>query len=305
VFPLSVPIKVYKKGNTLYGPGISDNSTGLVGLVALAEVMVRLKKKPDRDVWFIANVCEEGNGDLKGMKYLFHKSTLRSKIGELIAIDGDGLDRVVINGVGSVRYEVTVTGPGGHSYGAFGLVNPIYVLCDFMVQFKSYKVPTRYKTTYNIGVVTGGTSVNTIPEQVTAQVDMRSVNKAALAKLGRHFFRSLKTAEKVNRSRYGKGFSIKATKIGERPVGHTSGKSGLVRSVKKVWKDWGYKPQFNWSSTDANIPMSLNLPAVCVKLGGKSKGGHTIREKYNVTGREKGICLILDLVMRRTGITRG
>jgi acetylornithine deacetylase/succinyl-diaminopimelate desuccinylase-like protein len=305
VFPLGVPIKVYKKGNTLYGPGISDNSSGLVGLVALAEAMVQLISKPDRDVWFIANVCEEGNGDLLGMKYLFYKSTLRSKIGEMIAIDGDGLDRVVTNGVGSVRYRVTVTGPGGHSYGAFGLVNPIYILSDFIVRFKTFKVPARHKTTFNVGVVSGGTSVNTIPAEVTAEVDMRSVNKSALAKLEKYFYRSLKSGEQLNRRQYQSSFSVKAEKIGERPVGHTPEKSAIIREVKRVWGDWGYTPQFNWSSTDANIPMSLNIPAICVKLGGKGKGGHTVKEHYNAAGREKGICLILDLVLRRTGIELG
>lgn len=304
VFPSNGPIRAYQKGNRLYGPGISDNGCGLVGLLALADLVRTLKLKPRRNIWIAANVCEEGNGDLQGMKHLCAQGPLaRGAASAFIVLDGGSIGAIVTRGVGSVRYRVMVQGPGGHSFGDFGTVNPIFVMADFLKRFGRYRAPVDPKTTFNAGLIQGGTSINTIPQEVRAEVDMRSQSKQELRKLERYFHQCLREAGRQGRKAKRKdSVAVTAEKIGERPVGKTPHTCALVRETVALWNRHGLKPDLRWLSTDANVPMSLGIPAITLGIGGIGHGIHTARESYDTRGRERGLALVAELVLQLSGI---
>jgi tripeptide aminopeptidase len=236
------------------------------------------------DILFVGNVGEEGEGDLRGAKYLLTKGKYKERIKLFIAIDGGDQGNITNGALGSKRYRVTFTGPGGHSYGAFGIVNPAFAMGDAIANFSRVKVPANPKTTFNVGVVRGGTSVNSIPTEMSMDVDMRSESPEALNKLVADFQAIVRDAvAQENAARSTKEGKVEADVklIGDRPSGETPVNSPLVQSATAVLKTYGLTPRYSISSTDSNIPISLGIPAITIGRG-PSERSHALDEWTDV-----------------------
>jgi len=285
VFPEGTPIKVRREGDRLHAPGVGDDSTGLATLLSIARAMNSAGLRTGRDVLFVGTVGEEGLGDLRGVRHLFTKGEWKDRIGAFFSIDGSG-DRLVDTAVGSKRYRVHFKGPGGHSFGAFGLVNPAAALGAAAVEFYRTPVPAEPRTTYNIGVLSGGTSVNTIPADVSMLVDMRSVDAAELAKLEARFRQVVAdavAAENAARSTEAGVVSAELAPVGDRPAGRNPPGSALVRDSLAAARTQGLTWVTRASSTDSNIPISLGIPAVTVPYAVLSGRAHAPDEWVDVS----------------------
>ena len=280
VFPEETDVTVKREGTKLSAPGVGDNTRGATLMLAVIRAMNAAKFQTADDILFVGNVGEEGEGDLRGVKFLMQKGKYKDRINEFIAIDGGGQGNITHGGVGSRRYRVTFKGPGGHSYGAFGLVNPAYAMGNAIAKFSRLKVPERPKTTFNVGLVSGGTSVNSIPFEMQMVIDMRSTDCGELKKLDEQFLAIVKEAvAEENQARSTREGSIAADPklIGDRPCGETALTSPIVQKTAAVVKAFGLTPTFGISSTDSNTPMSLGIPAVTI---GRGPGGraHSLDE---------------------------
>lgn len=280
VFPEETDVTVKRDGTKLSAPGVGDNTRGAALMLAVIRAMDAAKFQTRSDLLFVGNVGEEGEGDLRGVKYLLSKGRYKDRITRFIAIDGGEQGSITNGGVGSRRYRATFKGPGGHSYGAFGLVNPVYAMGDAIARFARISVPATPKTTYNVGVVSGGTSVNSIPFEVQMVVDMRSVDCGELKKVDDQFHAIVREAvDQENRARSTRegGVSADLDLIGDRPCGETALTDPIVLTTAAVVKAFGLTPSFGVSSTDSNIPMSLGIPAVTI---GRGPGGraHSLDE---------------------------
>jgi tripeptide aminopeptidase len=291
VFPEGTPVKVRRDGNRLYAPGIGDDTRSLAVIAAYARVMKANAIKTKSDILFVGNVGEEGPGDLRGVRYLFTRGAYKDRIKTFISMDGTDAQRIVTGGVGSRRYRVTYKGPGGHSYGAFGLVNPMVAMGQTVTDFYKVTVPKSPKTTYAASVTGGGTSVNSIPNEVFAEFDMRSEDPAELAKLEKRFVEIVRASvdgENATREvREGK-VTADLKLIGDRPAGSTSATAEVVRIATSMIRANGLKPTPAYSSTDSNIPMSLGIPAITIGSGGSGGRAHSLDEWIDV---EKGVSL--------------
>jgi len=302
VFPEGTDVRVKRQGTRLAAPGIGDDTRGLALMLAVIRAMDAAKVRTASDVLFVGDVGEEGEGDLRGVKYLLQNGKYRHRIKQFLAIDGGEQSGITNGGVGSRRYRVAFKGPGGHSYGAFGLVNPAFALGNAIAKFSRVQVVAEPKTTFNVGVVKGGTSVNSIPSEVTMDVDMRSESCTELKKLD-ETFRSLvrEAVDEENGARSTKEGRVTADPkiIGERPCGQTPVDSPIVRSVSAVVKAFGLTPTYSFSSTDANIPMSLGIPAVTIGRGGPGGRSHSpdewadVNPKDNVRNVQIAMAMIL------------
>jgi acetylornithine deacetylase/succinyl-diaminopimelate desuccinylase-like protein len=280
VFPEGTDVKVKRAGTKLSAPGVGDNTRGAALMLAVIRAMHAAKFETRDDVLFVGNVGEEGEGDLRGVKYLVQKGKYQGRITEFIAIDGGDQGSITRGGVGSRRYRVTFKGPGGHSYGAFGLVNPAYAMGNAIAKLSRIQVPQQPKTTFNVGVVSGGTSVNSIPFAMQMVVDVRSVDCGELKKVDDQFLAIVGEAvDEENRLRSTREGPIAADPklIGDRPCGETSIDSPIVQAATVAVKAFGLTPAYGISSTDSNIPMSLGIPAVTI---GRGPGGraHSLDE---------------------------
>ena len=285
VFPEGTNVKIKRNGTRLEAPGVGDDTRGLAMMLQVIRAMRAAKFETASDILFTGNVGEEGEGDLRGVKYLLTKGKYKDRVKQFIAIDGGEQGRIANAGVGSKRYHVVFTGPGGHSYGAFGLVNPAFAMGNAITRFGQLKVPESPKTTYSVGVVNGGTSVNSIPFEVSMDVDMRSESKEELAKLVDAFHSLLhEAAAEENRSRSTAQGKIKvaAKLIGDRPTGETPPNSPFVQIVVATVKAFGLAPRYEIGSTDSNIPISLGIPAVTIGRGGKGGRAHSLDEWVDV-----------------------
>ncbi|MBA3296681.1 MAG: M20/M25/M40 family metallo-hydrolase [Acidobacteria bacterium] len=270
VFPEGTDVTVKRDGTKYSAPGIGDNTRGLALMLALVRAMDAAKFQAASDILFVGNVGEEGEGDLRGTKFVFQKGKYKDRIRNFIAIDGGDQSTITTGGVGSRRYRVTFKGPGGHSYSAFGLVNPAFAMGDAIARFSRVQVPQEPKTTYSVGVVRGGTSINAIPFEVSMDVDMRSESCAALKKVEDQFLAIVRhAADAENKARSTKEGKIVADPklIGDRPCGRTAESTPLVQTVAAAVSAFGLKPEFETSSTDANLPMNLGIPAVTIGRG--------------------------------------
>jgi di/tripeptidase len=288
VFPEGTDTKVKREGTKLMAPGIGDDTRSLATLLAYLRAMDAAGIKTRSDILFVGNVGEEGPGDLRGVRFLFNKSAYTGRISAFFSMDGSDPSRVVDRGTGSKRYHVTFKGPGGHSYGAFGVVNPMTAMAKSVVDLYAVQVPKDPKTTYSASVTGGGTSVNSIPNEVFMEFDMRSESADELAKLDKTLLGILNAAvdgENAARStRFGK-ISIDPKVIGERPAGGTPPEAAIVGLTDAAISALGFKPEHDASSTDSNIPMSLGIPAVTIGSGGKAGRAHALDEWIDV---EKG-----------------
>ncbi|MCB1693938.1 MAG: M20/M25/M40 family metallo-hydrolase [Pseudomonadales bacterium] len=282
VFPEGTDVKVRHHDSEYCAPGISDNGRGLVAMLALARVIKEASIGLRNDILLVASVGEEGIGDLRGVRYLFRDGGPR--IDEFIAIDGAGSSRVTVRSVGSIRYKLHIKGPGGHSFGAFGTANPAHALARAIYYFDQdaaeFVVTPGEKATYNVGRIGGGTSVNSIPFENWAEVDMRSADPQRLARLDEILKASVDRAIVEQNARRTEGAPLvsEPERIGFRPAGMTPMDTALVQRVTLAMKANGIDPDFRDGSTDANIPMSQGVPAVTVGGGGQSSGAHSLRE---------------------------
>jgi acetylornithine deacetylase/succinyl-diaminopimelate desuccinylase-like protein len=265
VFPEGTDVTVKREGTKLMAPGVGDDSAGLATLLALVDAMNAGKVQTESDILFVGTVGEEGRGDLRGVRHIFTKGAWKGKIGAFFSLDGSGLQDMTTGGTGSKRYHVVFKGPGGHSYGAFGIVNPMAALGTTITELYKLQVPTDPKTTYSASVVGGGTSVNAIPAEVWLDVDMRSESADELAKLEKQFLAIVpKAVETENAARSTKPGKVSAEiePIGDRPAGHTDPNADVVRFAQAAYAAEGLKVRTGTASTDSNIAMSLGIPAI-------------------------------------------
>jgi len=282
VFPEETDVKVRREGTKLFAPGIGDDTHSLAVVLGYVRALDAAKIKTRRDILFVGNVGEEGPGDLRGTRYLFGKGKYKDRIGAFFSMDGTSPLVVTSGAVGSRRYRVTFKGPGGHSYGAFGLVNPMAAMGATVVEMNRIVTPTAPKTTYMTSVVGGGTSVNSIPDSIWLEVDMRSPGKAELAELDARFLQIVAAAvdqENAARStRQGK-ISADVKLIGDRPTGTTRDDAEIVQVTAASVRAAGFQPLLNAGSTDSNVPISLGIPAVTIGSGAAGGGrAHAVDE---------------------------
>ena len=304
VFPEGTDVKVRIKNDTLYAPGIADDSRGLSMLLTILKT-IRNNDIPLRDnLLFIGSVGEEGLGDLRGVKYLFRNDA--SKIDSWISIDGGSIGRVNNKGLGSYRYRVTFIGPGGHSWGSFGLVNPHHALgkaIQLFVNSADNYTSKGSKTSYNIGIIKGGTSINSIPFESIMEVDIRSVDPSRLDEMEEILQNSVKEAldDQNNRKRMGDNLTYIIDKIGNRPSGELSPSLPLVQRAMAVTKHFGVTPRLTRGSTNSNIPISLGIPSVTIGRGGKGGNVHSLAEWWYNDRGYRSIQLSLLLVLMEAG----
>ena len=307
VFPAGTNVKVKRNGTVLSAPGIGDDTRSLAVLLAIVRAMDAAKIQTTSDILFIGDVGEEGEGDLRGMKYLFQKGPYKDRIKMFMSMEGGASDRLTNAGVGSKRYRVTFKGPGGHSYGAFGLVNPAYALAGAMSRISKLQVPSNPKTTFSVGVIGGGTSVNSIPFESWMEVDMRSESRTELEKLAENFIGLMHEAvDEENKARstsQGK-IELKMDMRGDRPSGETPLTAPIVQIVGAAIKAFGMAPAYSNSSTDSNIPISLGIPAITIGAGGRGGRTHSLDEFIDVekTSAVKGITVSLAILLSLAGL---
>lgn len=306
VFPEGTDVRVRRTGSRLHAPGISDNSCGIVGLVALAEALGVAEINTERTICLVATVGEEGEGNLRGVRHLFAEGALRSGVDAFISVDGPGLERITQRALGSRRFRVTVNGPGGHSWGDFGIVNPVHALGRAIARFAAYPAPLSPRTSYNVGIIEGGSSVNAIPAQASMVVDIRSISNDEIEKLEACLKRVVEIAvceENSQRTTSGTSLSYELEQVGDRPSGETPASSRIVRAAVECSRALGIEPRLDCSSTDSNIPISLGIPAITVGVGGISSNCHSLTEWYEPVGRALGLKRMLLLTVALAGLS--
>jgi tripeptide aminopeptidase len=287
VFPEGTDVTVKREGSILRAPGIGDDCRGLAVVLAVARALVKANIQTAGTITFVGTVGEEGLGDLRGVKYLFREG-MKGQIDRFVSIDGTGLGITHI-AVGSLRYRVTFKGPGGHSYGAFGMVNPIHALGRAMARVADFEVPREPKTTFNVGRIGGGTSVNSIPFEAWAEVDMRSADPAALKSLDAKFHKAMDDAAADENARWGsRALSVDKQLVGDRPAGRTAAESAIVVAAVSATRALGLPVTLDEGSTDSNIPMSLGIPAITIDGGGRGSGAHALDEMFDTTNSWQG-----------------
>jgi len=293
VFPEGTDVRVKREGTRLSAPGVGDDTRGLALLLALIRALEAGTFRTEYDVLFVGNVGEEGEGDLRGIKFLLQKGKYKDRIRQMLVIDGNDSNEIISGGVGSKRYRVTFKGPGGHSFSAFGLVNPAYAMAGAIARFSRIEVPASPRTTYSIGVVRGGTSVNSIPFEVSMDVDMRSESCAELKKIDDRFTAIVREAvAEENAARSAKQGPIQADPkvIGERPCGETARSAPIVQAAAAAIAAFGLTPRYSFSSTDANIPMSLGIPAITAAAAPAVAPIHSTSGPTSIRPRTSSTC---------------
>ena len=312
VFPAGTPLNIRQQGSRLYGPGVSDNGAGVAAMLAVAAALRAVKLTNQLPIVFIGNVGEEGEGDLRGMRHIFSNPKWRDQIQHSLVLDGAGSDTIVAEALGSRRFEVIVRGPGGHSWSDFGAPNPIVVLSRAIHAFSQTQVPTTPKTTFNIGVIRGGTSVNSIPESASMRIDIRSTSMGEMERLEMVMRHALDRAiEEETRAVHARGaahkrsagLSYEVVVIGNRPAGELDSKARILQVIRAVDSHLGNAAQVQRASTDANIPLSMGREAVAIGGGGTGGGAHTLQEWFDCGGRELGLKRILLTLLTLAGVS--
>jgi len=288
VFPEETNVKVKREGAMLHGPGIGDDCRGLAVVLAVIRALNKANVQTPGSITFVGTVGEEGLGDLRGVKALFG-DTLKGKIDRFVSIDGTGLGITHI-GVGSLRYRVAYKGPGGHSYGAFGLANPVHALGRAIAKIADFQVPREPKTTFNVGRIGGGTSVNSIAFESWMEVDMRSADAAALKSVDASFNKAVDEALAEENERWSNKGRLEVDKklVGDRPAGSTPLDSPIVEAAVSVTKALGLPVTLDEGSTDSNIAMSMRIPAITIDGGGRGAGAHALGETFDTTNSWQG-----------------
>jgi tripeptide aminopeptidase len=304
VFPPGTDVKVHRNGDRMDAPGISDNGTGLAALLALARAVQFAHLKPQRTILFVADVGEEGEGNLRGMRAIVE--AYRAKLKAAVVLDGSGTDHVTTKALASRRLEALITGPGGHSWSDFGMPNPINALVRGSVRFINTKVPASPRTTYNIGQVEGGTSVNSIPHEARLKVDIRSESEDELARLESALRECIAAGVRDEmesaRDRSKGKLEWKVELLGSRPGGELPSDSALLGALRAADEFVGNQSRIERSSTDANIPLSLGIEAISIGAGGSGGGAHSLQEWYDAAGREAGLKRALLTLLGVSGV---
>jgi tripeptide aminopeptidase len=265
VFPIGTPLEVKRTADRLTGPGVGDNSVAVAAAIKLADLLRIAGEVPAVDVLVTGNVGEEGLGNLRGIREVLASG---SDIGAVVALEGHNLGRVTHVAVGSRRFRIIVKGPGGHSWGDFGRPNAIHGLSKLIAELDAIPLPRSPKTTLNVGMISGGVSVNTIAPEASCLLDLRSIDESALRRL------SDRVTRLVDRSNRGDAVVYAAEPVGERPAGVVAAGSPIVQIAASTLAALGLEPSFDASSTDANVPIAAGIPAVCVGL---TTGGNVHR----------------------------
>jgi len=311
VFPAGTPLNLRQQGNRLYGPGVSDNGAGVAALLAVAAALRASKIALATPILFIGNVGEEGEGDLRGMRHIFSQARWKDSIRYSLVLDGAGSDTIVAEALGSRRFEVIVRGPGGHSWSDFGMPNPIFVLARAIHSFSQTSIPSSPKTTFNVGVIRGGTSVNSIPESASMRVDIRSTSMAEMERLEASLRRALEHAveeesrvseRRTSSQKRSSGLSYEVVPIGNRPAGEIDSNARMLKVIRAVDAYLGNAAQIQRASTDANIPLSLGMEAIAIGGGGVGGGAHTLQEWFDCSGRDLGLKRILLTLLALAGV---
>ena len=307
VFPAGTEVRPRREAGRLYAPGISDNGTGLAALVALARALRDAQIKTASTILFVADVGEEGEGNLRGMRKLME--TFGRQLRYVIALDGSNTDHISAAALASRRVEVTLSGPGGHSWSDFGAPNPIHALARGVARFVKRPVPDAPRTSFNVGAIEGGTAVNSIPARAAIKVDLRSESEQELSKLETALRQDIQAGleEEMAASRK-RGFSateslaVEFNVLGVRPGGELAGDSPLLAAVRAADQFLGNRSRIERSSTDANIPLSVGVPAIALGAGGHSANAHSLGEWYDPAGRELGLRRVLLTLLGVAGV---
>jgi tripeptide aminopeptidase len=310
VFPANTPLNIRQQGSRLYGPGVSDNGAGVTAMLAIAALLRTVRLRHALPFVFIGNVGEEGEGDLRGMRHIFSTPRWKDSIAYTVVLDGAGADTIVAEALGSRRFEVIVRGPGGHSWSDFGAPNPVVILARAIHTFASTPLPSAPKTTFNIGVIRGGTSVNSIPESASMKVDIRSTSMSEMERLEQTLRLALNqaveeetlTAEmRSSLQRRPSGVHCEVVPIGNRPAGELATGARIVQVIRAVDAQLNNAAQVQRASTDANIPLSMGFEAIAMGGGGSGGGAHTLQEWFDSNGRELGLKRILLTMLALAG----
>lgn len=305
VFPAATDFTVRRAGAKLLAPGISDDGCGLAALMAIVEVLAAAGIETEGSLLFVGTVGEEGEGNLRGVRYLLTRGEWANRIDAFLSFDGPGTDRITNGALGSRRYRVHLRGTGGHSWGDFGVANPVHALGRAITKLASYPAPKEPRTTFNVGRIEGGSSINAIPQKATMDVDLRSAGEQELLKLDAFFRRSIREAADEENARRRNGdqpLALKVTLIGERPSGETSAHAPIVRLAWEATEALGTTPRLDQSSTDSNLPISLGIPAITLGAGGTSGNSHTLEEWYDPCGRDAGLKRALLVILGLVGL---
>ncbi len=311
VFPAGTPLNIRQQGTRLYGPGVSDNGAGVAALLGIAALLRSVRIRHAMPFLFIGNVGEEGEGDLRGMRHIFATPRWKDSIAYSLILDGAGSDTIVAEALGSRRFEIIVRGPGGHSWSDFGAPNPIVILARAIEQFCQTPVSSTPKSTFNIGVIRGGTSVNSIPESASMRVDLRSTSTTELERLERSLRLCLDQSLEVEQraadhrastQRKTHSVTCEVVVIGDRPAGELDPNARLLQVIRAVDAHLGNVAQVQRASTDANIPLSLGREAIAIGGGGSGGGAHTLQEWFDCNGRELGLKRILLSLLALAGV---
>jgi acetylornithine deacetylase/succinyl-diaminopimelate desuccinylase-like protein len=298
---------VRREGTKLFAPGVGDDTRSLAVLLAFIRAMDAAAIRTNADILFVGDVGEEGLGDLRGVRHLFHEGKYKDRISAFFTVDSPEMEHIVTGGVGSKRYTVTFRGPGGHSFGAFGLVSPMNAMAQAMVELARVRVPQKPRTTYSASVAGGGTSINAIPNECWMQVDLRSESPAELARLEARLHAILAyavEAENHARSTEQGPVTVEAKLVGDRPAGATAADSDIVRLSTAALTAHGFTPRHVASSTDANVPMALGIPAVKIGSGGSGGRAHSLEEWIDVEPGEslRGMKASLAAILAVAGV---
>ena len=311
VFPANTPLNIRQQGSRLYGPGVSDNGAGVTAMLAITALLRSVRIRHALPFVFIGNVGEEGEGDLRGMRHIFSTPRWKDSIAYSVVLDGAGADTIVAEALGSRRFEVIVRGPGGHSWSDFGAPNPIVILAKAVEAFTTTPVPTTPKTTFNIGVIRGGTSVNSIPESASMKVDIRSTSMAEMERLEQTLRLALNRAVedetlaaemRSSAQKRPSGVTCEVVIIGSRPAGELPSGARILQVMRAVDAQLGNAAQVQRASTDANVPLSLGQEAIAIGGGGSGGGAHTLQEWFDGNGRELGLKRILLTLLALAGV---
>jgi acetylornithine deacetylase/succinyl-diaminopimelate desuccinylase-like protein len=290
VFSKDTDFTVRRSDQRFFAPGISDDGCGLVALITIARVLVNAQTSGS--VLFVGTVGEEGEGNLRGVRYLFTEGPWAGRIESFISFDGPGVERITNRALGSHRYRVSIRGIGGHSWGDFGIPNPVHALGRAISRLVNYPLPKDQRTTFNVGKVQGGTSINSIPSVASMDVDLRSCNEVELRKLDAYFRRSVHEAVDQENAAQRPGDSplvLDIDLVGERPGGETPSNALLVELAQEATRTLGVEAELDQASTDSNLPISIGIPAITLGAGGTSGCSHTLDEWYEPLNRDKGL----------------
>jgi acetylornithine deacetylase/succinyl-diaminopimelate desuccinylase-like protein len=305
VFPSGTDFTVRREQSKLLAPGIADDGCGLAALIALLRALEENSIETEGSLLFVGTVGEEGEGNLRGARYLLTAGEWANRVDAFISFDGPGMDRITHAALGSRRYRVRLRGSGGHSWGDFGTANPVHAMGRAVARLASYPAPRNPRTTFNVGRIEGGASVNVIPREAAMDVDLRSESAEELMRLDAYFRRAVREAaddENLARRPNDPPLELDLKLIGDRPSGETAPDANLVRIAEEATRYFGHRPRLDRSSTDSNIAISLGLPAITLGTGGASGNSHTLDEWYDPRGRETGLKRALLVMLGLVGI---